>query len=555
MKTITAFLVFILPYYTTLALPTMRQAPRECPLENGNLLDVVLFAKSDEECRQMCANNEKCIFYHFYKGATNDRAIASESVDNQPAQCFLYDACNREVLPATEDCPLTKENTVEVQGFVRNAEECKMSCSMDVDCGYYKYFPNNDEKQPLFCYHLKKCAPRVIRRAECPLERNNYIDHFLFMETQTDCRQKCQDHTECRFWYWYPIDYSPAPLYCYLYRSCEGGADEQTVGLVLGGRHPGFYFLAEDESLDLVKGGVVCPKPIASNVTSVGRGAAVSEFVNGDVLLCGGRDTNNRVLNSCMGYQMDSDNWKSHSQLIDFREEAASVVVAGQMYIFGGLVDGELARTSEKLSGDEWTSGPDMPEGRSRFCAVALDDSSIAILGGEIPTQDGIAISPDMKTYNLDTDAWTENPAMLLGRKDHACAFVKIDEEKGVLVSGGVDSEDNLLDSVEFYSLENQEWTDLSPLKRARTEHGMAMIGGLVTVIGGVSKTEFLASIEVLDNSANSDENPLGHEWRVAAHSLAAPRYDFALAVAPVSALNQEERMMDKCVMEEIITI
>ena len=45
-----------------------------------------------------------------------------------------------------------------------------------------------------------------------------------------------------------------------------------------------------------------------------------------------------------------------------------------------------------------------------RFCAVALDDSSIAILGGEIPTQDGIAISPDMKTYNLDNDAWTENP-------------------------------------------------------------------------------------------------------------------------------------------------
>ena len=99
----------------------------------------------------------------------------------------------------------------------------------------------------------------------------------------------------------------------------------------------------------------------------------------------------------------------------------------------------------------------------------------------------------------------------------------------------GIDSEHNLLDSVEFYSLESQEWTDLSPLKRARTEHGMAMIGGLVTVIGGVSKTEFLASIEVLDNSANSDENPLGHEWRVAAHSLAAPRYDFALAVAPVS--------------------
>ena len=39
--------------------------------------------------------------------------------------------------------------------------------------------------------------------------------------------------------------------------------------------------------------------------------------------------------------------------------------------------------------------------------------------------------------------------------------------------------------------------------------------------------------VEVLDNSPNI-EVPLGHEWRVAAHSLAAPRYDFALAVAPV---------------------
>lgn len=63
---------------------------------------------------------------------------------------------------------------------------------------------------------------------------------------------------------------------------------------------------------------------------------------------------------------------------------------------------------------------------------------------------------------------------MLVRRKDHACALVKIDEERGVLVSGGVDAEDNLLDSVEFYNLETQEWQELAPLKRARTEHGRA---------------------------------------------------------------------------------
>ena len=46
-------------------------------------------------------------------------------------------------------------------------------------------------------------------------------------------------------------------------------------------------------------------------------------------------------------------------------------------------------------------------------------------------------------------------------------------EERGILVSGGVDEEDQLLDSVEFFSLgEERTWKELSPLKVPRTEHG-----------------------------------------------------------------------------------
>ncbi len=41
---------------------------------------------------------------------------------------------------------------------------------------------------------------------------------------------------------------------------------------------------------------------------------------------------------------------------------------------------------------------------------MALDDSSIAILGGEVPTNDGIAISAEMKTYNVDNAEWTSQP-------------------------------------------------------------------------------------------------------------------------------------------------
>ena len=109
-------------------------------------------------------------------------------------------------------------------------------------------------------------------------------------------------------------------------------------------------------------------------------------------MLCGGRDTNNRgqVLNSCMVYEMASDEWKFHSHLTNFREESASVVIRNQvlfdickflevlkdhiylqMYIFGGnnsIIgnDTVLLSSSETYIGNEWISGPNLPEGRAR---------------------------------------------------------------------------------------------------------------------------------------------------------------------------------------------
>ena len=102
-----------------LALPALRVAPAKCPLENRNLLDVVLFVETDMECKETCRKDPKCVFYQFYeagpqeiqkkKARSRDGADANyQSVENQPSQCFLYSACNREVLEATVDCPLTK---------------------------------------------------------------------------------------------------------------------------------------------------------------------------------------------------------------------------------------------------------------------------------------------------------------------------------------------------------------------------------------------------------------------------------------------------------------
>ena len=54
-----------------------------------------------------------------------------------------------------------------------------------------------------------------------------------------------------------------------------------------------------------------------------------------------------------------------------------------------------------------------------------------------------------------------------------------------------------------------QEWITLSDMTLARTEHGLAVINGIPTVVGGVAAQEFLASVEQLDSSNDQAGNIL----------------------------------------------
>ena len=91
----------------SLGLPQMRVAPQKCPLQDGNLIETVLFVPDGNHCRDLCAKNADCLYYHYYAGAggtDKDKFDATQ----QPSQCFLYDECSRRVSKATENCPINR---------------------------------------------------------------------------------------------------------------------------------------------------------------------------------------------------------------------------------------------------------------------------------------------------------------------------------------------------------------------------------------------------------------------------------------------------------------
>jgi len=213
-------------------------------------------------------------------------------------------------------------------------------------------------------------------------------------------------------------------------------------------------------------------------------------------------------------------------------------VVGGKMFVLGGIVEGEQSSSVEIWDDQvqQWTSGPDMPETRARFCAVPIDSRFLAIIGGEM---DGEVLN-SMKTLDLETDEWRmQSQTLTVARKDHACVLTRLDDEEGILVTGGVDGDNKALASVEFFSIPKQEWVTLSDMTLARTEHGLAVINDIPTVVGGVAEDEFLASVEQLDSS-NDQDLAYQRQWRLVAQALSVPRYDFGVAQIPTSKVNRD---------------
>ena len=75
--------------------------------------------------------------------------------------------------------------------------------------------------------------------------------------------------------------------------SCIKGGEEPLSAVIMGGRHPGQYFLFGGESVDYLITNSVCNTLVDPEELqlAVSRAGAMTDLMESEVLLCGGRDT------------------------------------------------------------------------------------------------------------------------------------------------------------------------------------------------------------------------------------------------------------------------
>ena len=307
------------------------------------------------------------------------------------------------------------------------------------------------------------------------------------------------------------------------------------MSLVVGGRHPyatGHHYteVVTDDRVCVLGGG---------GVENDGGSAG---YVDGYVIMCGGRTMSGPV-SSCMKYNLERETWSQHSSLTMPRERAAMAVLGSQVFIMGGE-----GLTSVEVLGSVletvWLPGPELPFILSRSCAVSTG-SAIILAGGYTNMS-----STSMVMSLTREQGWTMLESMKEARREHACLYVEMEGRKGMLVTGGVGQDEDVLSSGEFYDVSSGEWSMVSSLVVPRKEHVMSLVHDVPTAIGkncnyydagsslctgGVSDDQFLSSMEVFTMIEKSAGRVLDREWRLSNKVLAVQRFQHAVAGVPSS--------------------
>ena len=78
-------------------------------------------------------------------------------------------------------------------------------------------------------------ASIVTAPEKCPLQNGNLIDVDLFVESDAECRMKCEQHEKCFYYFFYTAPTkNRQPPQCFLYETCDRLVEQADADCYIG---------------------------------------------------------------------------------------------------------------------------------------------------------------------------------------------------------------------------------------------------------------------------------------------------------------------------------
>ena len=154
----------------------------ECDYDENNLIDSVSQVYSEEECRQICEDQQECAYITYFNASAKPFSNF----------CRIFKTCVNTVdctncVTQNMDCFRTcgensvghmDENIIDTIDNTKSELDCKLSCSGTVNCTFYTYYLEEDPLYHQLCVLLTDLLP--------PLEPSDSAS-----TGPADCSSKC----------------------------------------------------------------------------------------------------------------------------------------------------------------------------------------------------------------------------------------------------------------------------------------------------------------------------------------------------------------------------
>ena len=171
-------------------------------------------------------------------------------------------------------------------------------------------------------------------------------------------------------------------------------------------------------------------------------------------------------------------NWQPIAELPFRRQYAASTVVDGKIYVFGGIVTTASTTTTKIFdpASNRWTTGAGLPQPLHHFAAVTYKGEAM-VIGGFVPGAE-LTSNQSRDVYALRGGTWVKLPSL---KRPRAAAAAAVVGDRIVVVGGQAGG--RLVAQTEVF--DGARWTDAAEIPTPREHLGAASDGRYLYAAGG----------------------------------------------------------------------